>query len=797
MARLEAGLVLEMEELPEVLTLEEEMKDDPSEDWWLEVPSVLVLERMVEDSSKRLGLEERVGEVVREVEGKVDRLEEEMAITDDMFLELEKRMDRLRRELYAEVGERGEEPELQLVSDLAEQEPAELEVGSRCLLRDRGTLRLGVVAEPPKTINGGRYLVFLDCGSSLYCRAGVLEPTEQEGAVRPWVTGYLEQYPERAMVRLVQGQQVELECEGALESSVVEEVDCSLALLRRGERREWVYRGDPRLGPLQPKTRTGRGRATRVQGPPRPVVEYRKFVEAEAAVKTCVEAKPASDTGSEVSVGRRPVARKSTARSSKAREEVREVQGTEGEVTSVEWSPPPLRPFSPHVCCSACTPPYSEETTRGSPLLQIPLLHGGWARSRTRHSQGGRRGVVYLAPCGRRLRSLEEVHSYLLLTKQGLSMDMFTFDWWVQVLGVFQVTRDPLCAVKDISYGKEGVAVSCVNLLDRAFPEYIEYSTSRLPQSKVPLDLDPGFLPGCSCQDDCRDSSSCSCHGLTTEAARALGGEAGGYAWRRLHEPVIAGVYECNVNCGCSRTCLNRVAQQPLRNRLQVFKTISRGWGLRTMTDLPGGAFVCTYVGNLYEAEEANTQGQNFGDEYFAELDLVENVERHKEGYEAEVVWPKDWQKEDSVESNTSSNDVSGKCDTDETESESSKRRSSRLAHVTKKTQKKPKARKPKKQPRISFRKLFGPTEEAYIMDAKTIGNLGRYMNHSCQPNVLVQNVFVDSHDLRFPWVAFFTTTYVRAGEELVWDYNYEVGSVEGKRIDCCCGAGDCRGRLL
>ena len=37
--------------------------------------------------------------------------------------------------------------------------------------------------------------------------------------------------------------------------------------------------------------------------------------------------------------------------------------------------------------------------------------------------------------------------------------------------------------------------------------------------------------------------------------------------------------------------------------------------------------------------------------------------------------------------------------------------------------------------------------------------------------------VQVDSHDLRFPWIAFFTTTYVKAGTELVWDYNYEVCS--------------------
>ena len=27
---------------------------------------------------------------------------------------------------------------------------------------------------------------------------------------------------------------------------------------------------------------------------------------------------------------------------------------------------------------------------------------------------------------------------------------------------------------QDISYGKEGVAVPCVNMVDRAFPEYIE-----------------------------------------------------------------------------------------------------------------------------------------------------------------------------------------------------------------------------------------------------------------------------------------------------------------------------------
>ena len=52
---------------------------------------------------------------------------------------------------------------------------------------------------------------------------------------------------------------------------------------------------------------------------------------------------------------------------------------------------------------------------------------------------------------------------------------------------------------------------------------------------------------------------------------------------------------------------------------------------------MPKGAFICIYVGNLFENEEGNRQGQNYGDEYFADLDLIEIVERNKEGYESDV----------------------------------------------------------------------------------------------------------------------------------------------------------------
>ena len=139
-----------------------------------------------------------------------------------------------------------------------------------------------------------------------------------------------------------------------------------------------------------------------------------------------------------------------------------------------------------------------------------------------------------------------------------------------------------------------------------------------------------------------------------------------------------------------------------------MFKTASRGWGIRTLVDMPGGAFVCTYVGNLYTAEESNSIGKNFGDEYFAELDLVENVEGHKDGWESDVVEPgEDSDKEESkVEE---SEEVKSSVDDAEGEGEgpTKKRRSSRLA-VVQLEKKQKKLEDSKKGRMVSARKLFG-----------------------------------------------------------------------------------------
>ncbi|VFQ68276.1 unnamed protein product [Cuscuta campestris] len=59
-------------------------------------------------------------------------------------------------------------------------------------------------------------------------------------------------------------------------------------------------------------------------------------------------------------------------------------------------------------------------------------------------------------------------------------------------------------------------------------------------------------------------------------------------------------IKECWKKCGCDLHCGNRVVQRGISRKLQVFMTPGgKGWGLRTLEDLPRGAFVCEYVGEV------------------------------------------------------------------------------------------------------------------------------------------------------------------------------------------------------
>lgn len=78
-------------------------------------------------------------------------------------------------------------------------------------------------------------------------------------------------------------------------------------------------------------------------------------------------------------------------------------------------------------------------------------------------------------------------------------------------------------------------------------------------------------------------------------------------------------------------------------------------------------------------------------------------------------------------------------------------------------------------------------------IDATRFSNLGRFLNHSCDPNVFKQRVFCD-HNSRLPRIAFFAARDIPPFEELCYDYGY--ADVPGKTMPCLCGARTCK-RLL
>lgn len=164
----------------------------------------------------------------------------------------------------------------------------------------------------------------------------------------------------------------------------------------------------------------------------------------------------------------------------------------------------------------------------------------------------------------------------------------------------------------------------------------------RNPRSKkVPPILadmtDNPFRSGCDCEDECSNKTKCSCWKLTIRNRNQRG-----YTFKRLDSRVDTGIYECNPNCKCSSKCLNRVVSAQIEQKLELFETKDRGYGLRCQTDLPKGTFVACYFGDILHGKTADERamkksGTFHGDEYFMQLDHIEVAENYKEGYEADV----------------------------------------------------------------------------------------------------------------------------------------------------------------
>ncbi|XP_056625113.1 histone-lysine N-methyltransferase, H3 lysine-36 specific [Triplophysa dalaica] len=121
---------------------------------------------------------------------------------------------------------------------------------------------------------------------------------------------------------------------------------------------------------------------------------------------------------------------------------------------------------------------------------------------------------------------------------------------------------------------------------DKKPPPYKHIKVNR-PIGKVQIiTADLSEIPRCNCK--ATDESPC---GIDSECIN-----------RML-------MYECHTQvCPAGERCQNQCFNKRQYTEVEIFRTLSRGWGLRSVSDIKKGAFVSEYVGEVIDEEECRAR---------------------------------------------------------------------------------------------------------------------------------------------------------------------------------------------
>ncbi|KAJ6792632.1 histone-lysine N-methyltransferase family member SUVH9-like [Iris pallida] len=257
----------------------------------------------------------------------------------------------------------------------------------------------------------------------------------------------------------------------------------------------------------------------------------------------------------------------------------------------------------------------------------------------------------------------------------------------------------------DISMGKENSAVSLFNDIDGdryRDPLLFEYLARPVYPPGLQGKIFGDCGGGCQCVKNC--TADCFC-------AKMSGGEfaydANGILLRG--KPVI---YECGPYCRCSASCPNRVSQKGLTNRLEIFRSLETGWGVRSLDLIRAGSFICEFSGLVLTKQQAEALSPN-GDGFVFPNRFPE---RWVEWGDVSDVFP------DYVPARVPS------------------------------------------LPGLDF-----------AIDVSRARNVACYMSHSSSPNVFLQFVLYDHYNVAFPHLMIFALENIPPLRELSIDYGMAV----------------------
>lgn len=266
--------------------------------------------------------------------------------------------------------------------------------------------------------------------------------------------------------------------------------------------------------------------------------------------------------------------------------------------------------------------------------------------------------------------------------------------------------------ISDLASGQESQPVTLVNDVDgEKGPAHFTY-TSSLRYLRPFSTSKPSV--GCHCKGVCQPGDiNCSC---IQENGGALPYTSSGVL---LTDKSL--IHECGQSCTCPPTCRNRISQAGLKAHLEVFKTKTRGWGLRSWDPIRAGGYICEYAGDIIQAPSSS----DFDDDHI--FDATRNYEP-----------------------------LEAVCDDSATSTKS---------------------------------------PFPLVISAKNSGNVARFMNHSCSPNVFWKPVLRETNSDSFLHIAFFAIRHILPMQELTYNYGMvtpEKGDQGRKR--CLCGSVKCKG---
>ncbi|XP_016649673.1 PREDICTED: histone-lysine N-methyltransferase, H3 lysine-9 specific SUVH5-like [Prunus mume] len=208
--------------------------------------------------------------------------------------------------------------------------------------------------------------------------------------------------------------------------------------------------------------------------------------------------------------------------------------------------------------------------------------------------------------------------------------------------------------------------IRVVNAVDRASPPAFNYICNVI----YPDFFKATRKGGCDCLHGCLESKSCPC---VMKIARVL-------SYNNTITGTKSLIYECGIMCKCSSSCKNRISQHGIQFKLEVFRTKSKGWGVRSRSYIPQGSFICEYVGEILQDKQVKQR-------------------------------------------------------------------------------------------------------RGFVIDATRHGNVGRFVSHSCSPNLFARSVLHDHDDARIPHMMLFAEKNIPPNQELTYDYNFIVGGSNGTTI--------------